>query len=153
MKIPQCTIYSKGAGVEIGPYEKRQEGKPREGRISLRFFRTEGSAHMLRFVVEPWEAFDLSRIIARVYRDGGKETLTHKFKGSNGEILTRLAVEKFERNGREGYALTIQREADSINVSVPGGQFLHAAEFLGHLSLTEAWVEEPGPGREEKPSP
>jgi hypothetical protein len=152
MKAPQCTIYTKSAGVEIGPYEKRQEGKPREGRISLRFFKMEGGTQMLRFVVEPWEGFELSRIISNVYREGGKQTLTHKFKGSSGEIITRLAVEKFERNGKPGYALIIQRDNDSINVSIPTGQFLYAAEFLRHLSLTEAWMEEEGHDKVEKPT-
>lgn len=152
MKVPQSTIYTKSAGVEIGPYEKRQEGKPHEGRISLRFFKMEGGTQMLRFVVEPWEGLELSRIISNVYREGGKQTLTHKFKCSSGEIVTRLSIEKFERNGKPGYALTIQRDSDSINVSIPAGQFLYAAEFLGHLSLTEAWVEELGHGTGEKPS-
>ena len=154
MKVPQCTIYTKSAGVEIGPYEKRQEAKPREGRISLRFFKIEGGTHMLRFIVEPWEGFELSRILSSIYREGGKQALTHKFKGNNGEIITRLAVEKFERNGKPGYALIIQRENDSINVSLAAGQFLYVAEFLRHLSMTEAWVEEPVHARgEEKPSP
>ncbi len=39
MKVPQLTIYAKSAGVEITPHEKRQEGKAREGRIALRFFK------------------------------------------------------------------------------------------------------------------
>jgi hypothetical protein len=112
----------------------------------------EGGTQMLRFVVEPWEGFELSRIISNVFREGGKQSLTHKFKGTSGEIVTRLGVEKFEKNGKPGYALTIQRENDSINVSLPAGQFLYAAEFLGHLSLTEAWVEELGHDTVKKPT-
>ena len=53
MKVPHCTIYTKSAGMEIGPYEKRSEGKPREGRISLRFFKMESGSQQLRFVAEP----------------------------------------------------------------------------------------------------
>jgi hypothetical protein len=50
-------------------------------------------------------------------------------------------VEKFERNHKTGYAFILQRGDDSINVSANVGHFLYAAEFLRHLSLTEAWVE------------
>ncbi len=144
MKVPQITIYAKSAGVEIAPYEKRQEGKAREGRISLRFFRIETGAQQLRFVAEPSEGFELFRMIDKVFRDGGKETLTHKFEGASGEVVTRLTVERYERNSRKGYALIIQRGEDSINVSATEGHFLYAAEFLRRLSLTEAWVEEEG---------
>jgi hypothetical protein len=44
-----------------------------------------------------------------------------------------------------GYALVIQRSDDSINVSATAGHFLYAAEFLRHLSLSEAWVEQEAP--------
>jgi len=142
MKVPQFTIYAKSAGVEISSYEKRQEGKPHEGRISFRFFKMESKAQQIRFVAEPWECFDLFRKINKVYRDGGKETLTHKFESKDGEIVTKLTVEKYERNNRAGYALIIQRGDDSINVSATEAHFLYAGEFLRHLSLTQAWVEE-----------
>lgn len=146
MKVPQFTIYAKSAGVEISPYEKRQEGKPREGRISLRFFKMESGAQQLRFVAEPWEGFDLCRLMNKVFLEGGKETLTHKFESSEGEIVTKLTVEKYERNNRAGYALTIQRGDGSINVAATASHFLYTAEFLRHLSLSEAWVEQPEHG-------
>jgi hypothetical protein len=145
MKIPQFTIYAKSAGVEFAPHEKRQEGKAREGRISLRFFRMESGAQQLRFVAEPVEGFELHRMIAKVYRDGGRETLTHKFESGGGEVVTKLSVERYERNNRTGYALIIQRGDESINVSATEGHFLYAAEFLRHLSLCEAWVEHDAP--------
>src|SRR6266540_3330999 len=109
MKVPQFTMYTKSAGVEISTYEKRQEGKPREGRISLRFFKLESGAQQLRFVAEPWEGFELFRMINKVFQEGGKETLTHKFEGSDGEVVTKLTVEKYERNNKAGHALVIQR--------------------------------------------
>jgi hypothetical protein len=142
MKTPKYTIYAKSTGMEITPYEKRQEGKPREGRISLRFFRMEGGAPQLRFVSEPWEGFELSRMIDKVSLEGGKQILTHRFEGSGGETVTKLSVEKYERNGKEGHAMTIQRGDDVINVPVALGQFLYAGEFLRRLSVTEAWVEQ-----------
>jgi hypothetical protein len=147
MKMPQFTIYAKSAGMEITPYEKRPEGKACEGRILLRFFKIESGSLQLRFVAEPWEGFELSRMINKVFREGGKETLTHKFEGSDGEIVSKLSVEKYERNNKAGYAFIIQRGNDGINVSASTSHFLYAAEFLKHLSITEAWVEQEGTGR------
>ena len=154
MKVPQYTIYAKQAGVEISASEKRQGNKPGEGRISIRFFRLEASAHQIRFVAEPWEGFELFRKIGKVARDGGKETLTHKFEGKEGEVVTKLTVERYERNGKPAFALQVQRGTDSINVPAQEGQFLYAGEFLRHLSLTEAWVEQGGRVRRaESPTP
>jgi len=141
MKQPQCTIYTKSAGMEIGPYEKRQEGRPCEGRISLRFFTMESGSQHIRFVAHPGEGYALFRMINKVFQEGSKETLTHKFEGSNGEVVTKLSVEKYERNGKAGYAFTVLRGNESINVATSACDFLYAGEFLRHLSLREAWVE------------
>jgi hypothetical protein len=143
MKVPQVTIYAKSAGVEIGPYEKRSEGRPPEGRIALRFFRMESGSAAIRFVAEPAEGFELYRKIHKVFRDGGKETLNHHFEGSEGEVVTRLTLDRFERGGKTGYAFSVQRGEEEINVPANAERFLHAAEFLRHLSLAQAWVEEP----------
>jgi len=142
MKVPQVTIYAKSAGVEIGPYEKRSEGRPPEGRIALRFFRMESGAAAIRFVAEPAEGFELYRKIHKVFRDGGKETLNHRFEGSEGEVVTRLTLDRFERGGKMGFAFSVQRGEEEINVPASAERFLHAAEFLRHLSLAQAWVEE-----------
>lgn len=144
MKAPQHTIYAKNSGVEIASYEKKSPGKPAEGRIGLRFFTLEGKSRQIRFVAEPWEGFELCRRISKVCQEGGKETLTHKFDGTEGEVVTRLTVERYERNGRTGYALNIQRGEESINVSTDQSHFLYAAELLRHLSVSEAWVERNG---------
>jgi hypothetical protein len=145
MKQPQCTIYAKSAGLEIGPYEKRQEGKPREGRISLRFFTMEnGSSQQIRFVAHPRESYALFRMITKVFQEGTSETLTHKFEGTSGEVVTKLGVEKYERNNKTGYAFTIQRGNESINIAASAGDFLYAGEYLRHLALSEAWVEQTG---------
>ena len=147
MRHQQCTIYAKNAGVEIAPYEKRHEGYGREGRISLRFFSMEDSGHQIRFVAQPGEGYALYRMINKVYQDGGKESLTHKYEGSAGETITKLSVEKYERNGKPGYAILVQRGSDNINIATCLADFLYAGEFLKHLSLTEAWVDQTGRGR------
>ncbi len=142
MKAPRFTIYAKESGVEISPTEKKQSGKPEEGRIALRFFRLTSGAHQIRFVAEPWEGFDLHRKINQVHMDGGKESFTHKFDSGEGETVTKLSVECYQRNGKKGYAFSIQRGEESINVAAHLGEFLFAAEFLKKLAVTQAWVEQ-----------
>lgn len=142
-KVPQVTIYAKQAGVAITPYEKRSEGRPAEGRIALRFFKLESGSTAIRFIAEPAEAFELCGKMQKVARDGGKESLNHRFEGRDGEVLTRLTVERWERGGKSGFALAVQRGEEEINVPTTVDRFLHAAEFLRHLSLQQAWIEEP----------
>lgn len=142
-KTLQATFYAKGSGMEIAPHERRGGGdRPAEGRISLRFFRLESGAGALRFLAEPAEGFELYCKVGKVFREGGKETLNHRFEGSEGEVHTRLNVERFEAGGRTGYAFSIQRGEERINVPLSAERFLYAGEFLKHLSLTQAWVRE-----------
>jgi hypothetical protein len=145
MKMPQTTFYARNTGLEIAPYEKRGNGRPAEGRIALRFFRLEEGKQAVRFVAEPAEGFELFRKISRIHREGGKETLNHRFEGSDGETVTRLTIERYERNGRTGCAFSVQRGADEINVPLSGDRFLFAADFLRHLALNQAWVEQATP--------
>lgn len=141
MKVPQSTIYAKSAGIEIAPHEKRGGGRPAEGRIALRFFRMESGASSIRFIAEPAEGFDLFRKIHKVFREGGKETLTHRFEGSEGEVSTRLTIECYDRGGKPGFAFAVKRGEEEINVPVSAERFLYAGEFLRHLSLAQAWID------------
>jgi hypothetical protein len=141
MKVSQTTIYAKSAGVEIAPHEKRSAGRPAEGRIALRFFRMESGSSAIRFVAEPAEAFELYRKIHKISREGGREALTHRFEGSEGEVVTRLTIERYEREGKPGFAFAVKRGEEEINVPVSGERFLFAGEFLRHLSLAQAWIE------------
>jgi len=143
MRVPQITLFARQSGVEIAPYYKAHEGRPLEGRIALRFFRLEGGAQSLRFIVEPAEAFDLYCRMRRVYTAVGKESLNHSFTGSDGEVQSRLTLEHYSHGGKSGFALSLHRGDEQINVPMPAERFLYAAEFLRHLSLSEAWVEVP----------
>lgn len=142
MRTPRFTVYAKESGMEISPTEKKQQGKPDEGRIALRFFKMAQGSPQLRFLVEPWQAFDLSLKMTQLNLQGGKESLTHKFESADGETVTRLSVEAYERNGKKGYAFSIQRGDESINVAAQQGQFLFAAEMLRTLSVAQSWVEQ-----------
>jgi len=140
-KIPQITVYARQAGVSISPHERRSEGRPTEGRIVLRFFRLESGSNAIRFIVEPAEAFALYSKIHRIVRDGGQESLNHSFSGPDGEVHTRLTAERWVRNDKNGYAVSVKRGEEQLNVPVQLEQFLYIAEFLRHLSLQQAWVE------------
>jgi len=141
-KVPQVTIYAKQAGVAIAPHERRSEGRQTEGRIAMRFFKLESGSTAIRFIAEPAEAFELHAKMHKVFQAGGKESLNHRFEGRDGEVQTRLTVERWERGGKSGFALAVQRGEEELNVPVSADRFLHAAEFLRHLSLQQAWVEE-----------
>ncbi|MBU5612415.1 hypothetical protein [Geomonas azotofigens] len=151
MRTPKLTIFAKQTGVEIAPSEKRQNGKPEEGRVAFRFFRLATGQPHIRFVAEPCEAFEVSRKIAELQGTGGKATFTHRFETPQGETVTKLNVESYQRNGKKGYAFSIQRGEESINVPAPEGEFLFAAEFLKQLSVSQSWVawtEPEGPSHE-----
>lgn len=141
-KIQQVTIYAKQTGIEIAPQERRSEGRATEGRVALRFFKLEGGSSAIRFITEPAEAFELHSKMHKVFRDGGKESLNHRFESRDGEVLTRLTVERWERNGRNGFAFSVKRGEEELNVPASADRFLHAAEFLRHMSLQQAWVED-----------
>ncbi|QWV95183.1 hypothetical protein KP004_08410 [Geomonas oryzisoli] len=140
MRTPKLTIFAKQTGVEIAPSEKKQNGKPQEGRVAFRFFRLATGQPHIRFVVEPCEAFEVSRKITQLQAAGGKATFTHRFESADGETVTRMNVESYQRNGKAGYAFSIQRGEESINVPAPEGEFLFAAEFLKQLSVAQSWV-------------
>jgi hypothetical protein len=137
-KIPQITIYVRQAGVAISLHERRSEGRATEGRIMLRFFRLERGSNVIRFIAEQAEAFALYDKMHRIARDGGQESLNHSFTGLDGEIQARLTVERWARNGKSGYALSVQRGEEQLKVQVQSDQFLYAAKFLHHLSLQQA---------------
>ena len=148
-------IFSQSSGVEIREafksHEENGQVTERSGRIQLRFFkltpRTKpDEVTQIRFICEPDEAFGLSLMIAQVAGSSMpcKEKLSpHKFSGGEqvGEIVTTLSVEKWERGGKGGYALTVGRGKDFISVPVTLTKFLFAGEFLKFLSTEQCWVE------------
>jgi len=147
-------IFSQTTGVEIRESSKNQEenGQVTErcGRVMLRFFkltpRTKpDEVTQIRFICEPDEAFALALLISQVAGStvACKEKLSpHKFAGGQGEeTVTTLAVEKWERGGKSGFALTVGRGKDFISVPVPLTRLLFAGEFLRALAMEQCWVE------------
>jgi len=150
-------IYSQSTGVEIREAIKTHEDNgrllERAGRIQLRFFKLTPRSKpdevtQIRFICEPDEAFTLGVMIGQVTTCSApcKEKLApHKFTGVAGaeETVTTVAVEKWERGGKSGYALTVGRSKDFISVPVPLTKLLFAAEFLKAMAAEQCWVERP----------
>ena len=152
---PCYEIFSQSTGIEIRAAIKTNEEHgqvtERSGRIHLRFFKLTPKSKpdevtQIRFICEPDEAFGLSLMISQVANSTVpcKEKLNpHKFSaGDQGdEIVTTVSVEKWERGGKSGYALTVGRGKDFISVPVPLAKFLFAGEFLRSLSTEQCWIE------------
>jgi hypothetical protein len=148
-------LFSQSTGVEIREAAKSNEENglvtERAGRVQLRFFKLTPKTRadevtQIRFICEPDEAFALAVLIAQVAASSEpcKEKLApHKFSaGDQGtEIVTTLSVEKWERGGKSGYALTIGRGKDFISVPAPLPKFLFAGEFLRAIATEQCWVE------------
>ena len=156
MKRYRCyEIYSQSTGVEIRAAikisEERGQVTERVGRVHLRFFKLTPKTKpdevtQIRFICEPDEAFGLALMINQVAGSSVpcKEKLApHKFSvGEIGnETVTTVSVEKWERSGKSGYALTVGRGKDFISVPTPLAKFLFAGEFLQFLSMDQCWVE------------
>ncbi|MBC8017388.1 MAG: hypothetical protein H7X83_02565 [Verrucomicrobia bacterium] len=145
------SLYSQNSGLEITPEIKINAGKGQsEGRVQLRFFLLQspgstGKTTQLKFLLEPWEAFDLALRMDKTFKDGGKEKIVHKFTPAGSpEMITSLTVEKWERAGKSGLGIAVGR-GDAF-ISVPVGKvstsrFLYAAEFLRFLSTRQGWVD------------
>lgn len=148
-------IFSQSTGVEIRvtvkASEEGGETVERAGRVQLRFFKLTpktgpDEVTQIRFICAPDEAFELALKIGQVAASTVpcKEKLSpHKFNGGEqgGETVTTLTVEKWERNGKNGYALTVGRDKEFISVPAPLAKFLFAGEFLKSLSTEQCWVE------------
>lgn len=148
-------IFSQSTGVEIRGAIKINEDQgqvvERSGRILLRFFkltpkRKPDDVTQIRFICEPDETFGLSLLISQVATASVpcREKLNpHKFSAGDQceETVTTLSVEKWERGGKSGYALTVGRGKDFISVPLPLAKLLFAGEFLRNLSTEQCWVE------------
>ena len=146
------SLYSLRSGLEITPEIKVNGAKgTSEGRVQLRFFLLQapgaagGKATQIKFLLEPWESFDLALRMEKIFRAGGKEKITHKFTPpGQPEMITSVTVEKWQRGDKSGLGLAAGR-GDSF-ISVPVGndsasRYLYAAEFLRFLSTKQGWID------------
>jgi len=146
------SLYSLKSGIEITPEIKVNDTKGQaEGRVMLRFFLLQapgaaaaGKATQIKFLLEPWEAFDLALRMEKVFQNGGKEKITHKFTPpGQAEMVTSVTIDKWKNGQKSGLGIAVAR-GDSF-ISVPVGadsvsRFLYAAEFLRFLSTRQGWI-------------
>jgi len=137
-------------GVELSEgFKQLQTPGASEGRVVARFFNTsQPKDTQIRYTMEPAEAFRLYLLIQRIYRSQGpaKEKLPpHKFTKDGKEVMTTVSVEKWARNGKSGYALSVSRGNNSHNVSLSEADFLYAGEVLRNLSVSSNWQVVPTP--------
>ncbi len=138
------TVYAKNAGMEIRTASKvstEESATGKEGRIALRFFTFgNGDSQSLKFILNPLEAYSMYLFTAEIAKKGGKQTLTHKFKGEEGEVTSRLTLEKWEKESKSGYAYALKRgDSNAVNVAMDMASFLYVGELLKALSLEQAW--------------
>ncbi len=136
-------------GLEITEGVKHGEGGSdpirAEGRVFLRFFATDQpKEQQIRTMLEPWEAFHLSRMIQQATE--GKEKMElrlapHKFTRNGEEIVTSVLVEKWIRESRSGYAIRAMRKGLSYNIAMTETHLLWVAEMLRALAIGQAWEE------------
>lgn len=142
------TMYAKNTGMEIKVTSKVSEEKAdgksatgKEGRIALRFFTFgNGDSQSLKFILNPLEAYGLYLSSAELVKKGGKQTLIHKFQGEEGEVTSRLTIEKWEKEGKSGFAYSLKRgDASAVNVPMDMVSFLYMGELMKALSVEQAW--------------
>lgn len=135
------TLFSKNTGVEIKANDVARKGF-KFGAVTLRFFKLENGGSQMRFIMSPVESYEASLMCLEV--NGSTEALklkrTHKFEKDGKEVETSLTLEKWVREGKSGYAVSIKRDEVSINVPLNAGNFSYLGELFRYLSTQQAWV-------------
>jgi hypothetical protein len=137
------------SGLEISEGIRRNESANdpvrAEGRVFLRFFATDQPKEQhIRTMLEPWEAFQLSRLIRQAVEAKEKVELRlapHKFMRDGKDIVTSVLVEKWVKENRTGYAIKAMRKGLSYNIAMSETHLLWAAEMLRALATEQAWQE------------
>jgi hypothetical protein len=137
------------SGLEISEGIKRSESANdpvrAEGRVFLRFFATDQPKEQhIRTMLEPWEAFQLSRLIQQSVEAKEKVELRlapHRFTRNGEDIVTSVLVEKWIKENRAGYAIKAMRKGLSYNIAMSETHLLWAGEMLRVLATAQAWQE------------
>lgn len=135
------TLFSKNSGLEVAANDVVKKDK-KLGAITLRFFNLENGKSQMRFIMNPIEAFSSYLNVKAVCNSttATKKSVTHKFEKEGQEIVTVLSFEQWVRNEKSGFAVTIKRDNDSINVPMDIPTFVYLGELLKYLSTQQAWV-------------
>lgn len=128
------TFYAKTSGVEVSV---------KDGKIILRFFTFNNNNSRNdnlkgRFVLDPAEAFQAHLAVLATIKGGNSQKFIHKYNNNGQETVSNLTLEKWERNGKSGYAVVYRKEANpevKINVAMNQADFLYFGELLKFASL------------------
>ena len=117
------TFYSKNSGLQIYCTSTVKKGY-RHGRIALRAFPMEqGREKRIILMLLPEEAFGLSVKIRGCLskKEGASNVIVHKREKDGTKIVSSLHIDRWERDGKSGWGLSIFRktEEDKDRVSVP----------------------------------
>lgn len=136
------TLYSKKAGIQVNTATRKSEkngATQKEGRIAIRAFTLGENSSSVTMMLNPAEAFKVSRMAAIVASQGGSRKITHKFTKDGNETTSVLKLEKWARNGKSGYAIGLSRDDNLINVPMDVDNLLYVGEFCRNLSTEQAW--------------
>lgn len=135
------TLFSKNSGVEVRANDAIKKNK-KYGIVTLRFFKLENGGSQMRFIMSPLESYTASMMVAKAINS--KEALklkkTHKFEKEGKEVETTLTLEKWVKENKAGFAISIKRDDTSINVPMDVSTFAYLGELLRYLSTQQAWV-------------
>lgn len=135
------TLFSKNTGVEIKANDVVKKGF-KFGAVTLRFFELENGGSQMRFIMSPPESFEINLLISKALASAAaiKLTKSHKFEKEGQEISTVLTIEKWVKDTKAGFAVSIRRDSESINVPMAAANFAYFGELLKYLSTQQAWV-------------
>jgi hypothetical protein len=148
-------IYSRNSVLELKESAKvktRGEWKEYYGRLLLRAANLETGDNHKEIVMSlsPTECYKLATVIKHVVKNGGRKTaIVHRPQQDEAKF-TEVVVEKWENNGRSGYAIILQiriKENDRdrietrINIPVEKLELLALASFLENLNTSLRWRE------------
>jgi len=149
------TFYSKNAGVEVKATTavKETEGSvAKEGRVTMRFFSLGKDSKAFRFVMRPDEALSVGKRALQCAENGKTQTITHNYQGAEAKFETKISFERYDlkRDGstRHGYAATLEREKEKVNVPMTQDAMVFVGELLVRLALDQAWNSFKGPDGE-----
>ncbi len=121
MRTYTHTFFSKKSGLEVrlGSIEKNDTKK---GKIFLRAFPIEAGLKekQISVMLTPEEAFSFSLFARKVLKEKkSQKVIVHKVQNGSGEYTTGVSLDYWERNGRYGYGITVQRYSQGVNVNTP----------------------------------
>jgi len=119
MRTYSHTFFSKKAGLEIrlGFIEKDNIKK---GKIFLRAFPIEAGLKekQISVMLTPEEAFSFFLTARKVVQSKkSQRVIVHRNKNGSGEYITNVSLDYWERNGKSGYGVTVQRRYDQDNAN------------------------------------